>query len=620
MRSRGRILMALGAMLAIPVTVAGAQQLTCMSRDDALVMARRYAPVLSFGPGERYFPTIPFFPAFDGIGRPSNFSDTAKVSAALTETGEVSWSELDKAYQARIDTLHRQIAVYQPKASAVFYRVRCLEGRQPKQLWGFLRNDNVALKRTGLNRLYEGGLKDAEFAVVEYYLYYIRDAGLQGHPHDIERIFVFVPRLGNSFAAERTESLEGHLRIVVGTGHSTTTPNNILVLVNEQVETLRNPAFLIELGGHSSAPDLDRDNYFQPGLDINWNLSTTIWGTRDIQAVAASRFLGDYQAVMAFPRGPCTATLLVPRGLSPTAISASQRKQESGSDDFCERVNQARVEFRPVEYALLPVIHFEHLNQQAERIRNARNGADSSAIVQDTRETVQAIRGLLAGTTWGFAGFRDSSDAAVLGALRAVHRWGSVTKPAGTRIWGHNDYSGSPIRVFKRRIYRPTARGLQNVGDYVSLFYPSYRFASGQGVRELHAGVVLPALALVAIPGVLELQAGRAWNDRVFSGESRLSWSVLFERQYRSLLSWYVRPLDFVSRRTELEGLADGKHSEFAAAAGFSLMPFYSIPDLNPVTHFLSNRLRIRAGVRVDIADWRPNGSRFEIQTVLYAR
>src|SRR4051812_34284921 len=58
------------------------------------VLAYHYAPVLSFAGGEHYFPTVPFFPAFDAVERsippPPNFLDLDRV-ATPDSWGRISW-------------------------------------------------------------------------------------------------------------------------------------------------------------------------------------------------------------------------------------------------------------------------------------------------------------------------------------------------------------------------------------------------------------------------------------------------------------------------------------------------------------------------------------------------
>ncbi len=58
---------------------------------------------------------------------------------------------------------------------------------------------------------------------------------------------------------------------------------------------------LVELGGHASAPDLNADGRFDPGLDANWHVEN-LWGTRDVQATTGLGGIGKYQAAMTVSR------------------------------------------------------------------------------------------------------------------------------------------------------------------------------------------------------------------------------------------------------------------------------------------------------------------------------
>ena len=64
-------------------------------------------------------------------------------------------------------------------------------------MWQFLQNDAQAWMRSRtLRDLYgRGGLYKAVFQVLEYYFHYVSDTGLEGHPGDLEAVFVFLPRL-----------------------------------------------------------------------------------------------------------------------------------------------------------------------------------------------------------------------------------------------------------------------------------------------------------------------------------------------------------------------------------------------------------------------------------------
>jgi hypothetical protein len=609
------------------VSTGTAQSCPSASTSEARQLAERYAPILSFGTGESYFPTIPFFTAFDSLAGRKDFGDSARIAPFVVD-GKLSWDSLEVAYHARLDAKSRRHQLFEPQFAAVFYRVRCLEGKKNKQLWGFLRNDNQAWKRTGLDTLYAQGLKDAQFAVVEYYLYYVRDAGLQGHPHDLERILVFVPR---SIPEERLmkqalppspgkqAALFASLAVMVGTGHTQTTANNIVVLVGGQARGIKNPAFLIELGGHSSAPDLNGDYAFEVGLDVNWNLTGRIWGTRDVQAVSGLGALGEYESWMTLSRDPCISATLAPEGIGALDAILPAQTRAPGASTSCSALRNGAPQVIPTIYSLLPVEPFYRMDRQVEGIDHARTALDSIDRFDSVRTAIDDEIKPLLEPRWGFLGFSDTSQAKILEAMHAMRYWRTINASGRTRIWDHPDFTGSPIRSLKRRLYRPTATGLQNVGDYVSLLYAGVTAYTGNGGWQTQVGVVVPATGLVPIPGVLEVQVGRYYGYQLFKGKSRYSVSVLYERQYRGLTSYYIRPIDYVHRRSELEG--GSAPADFTMGAGVSVMPFFPFPDKPIVGPLLSQRFRLRGGVRIDIGpSMTPRLGRFEFQGVFYVR
>jgi len=141
--------------------------------------------------------------------------------------------------------------------------------------------------------------------------------------------------------------------------------------------------------------------------------------------------------------------------------------------------------------------------------------------------------------------------------------------------------------------------------------------ATGDGSQQLALGMIVPAVDLpIPIGGILELEGGVVWRH-LFSGESRGSFAVLYEQNYKSLITWYAKPFDYVARRWELEGSVEP--TEFSFGFGASIMPFFTFPD-KPVLGLLSQRARIRAGVRFDIVHATPRLGRFEVQFVMYPR
>lgn len=297
-------------------------------------LARTYAPVLRFAPTERYYPTIPFFTAFlPHAGMVAPFSDSLKLPLV---------SRVREAYDSVLDRGVRPFELKLP-VPVVFYRVcdftepvdpaatpdsASLRDRWSKKawhLWDYLRSDEQAWHRFGLEKLRTSdapgdvwGPTSAQpsgslvrgisrFRVIQYFVYYLQDWGLQGHTEDIEYTFLFIPE--DAHAARS-------FRVIVGAGHDPPAPNNVLVLSGRDASKSRHfhPNILVELGGHSSAPDMPPFGQFSAGLDVNWHIDD-LWGTRDEQATAGLSFSGRYEGTMTYPRDPEDAATIFPRGL-----------------------------------------------------------------------------------------------------------------------------------------------------------------------------------------------------------------------------------------------------------------------------------------------------------------
>jgi hypothetical protein len=175
-----------------------------------------------------------------------------------------------------------------------------------------------------------------KFRVIQYFVYYLQDWGLMGHSEDIEYAFVFIP--------EQEEAAKS-FRVIVGAGHDPPAPNNVLVLAGREASTPRHyhPNILVELGGHSSAPDMPPFGQFSAGLDVNWHIDD-LWGTRDEQATAGLSFSGRYEGTMTYPRDPEDALTLFPRGLGASGEESRQVLADLvrvSPDYLAERAHQA---------------------------------------------------------------------------------------------------------------------------------------------------------------------------------------------------------------------------------------------------------------------------------------
>jgi hypothetical protein len=623
-------------------------------------LAYRYSPILDFAAGEAYFPTLPFFAAFDGAesGNVGGFANVERI-APLDAGGNVSWKTLDSLYTAEFG---RRRA---PRTGVVFHRVRFLEPGQVQTLWTFLKNDPQAWKRLGARSYYEAGLKYACFNVIEYYFYYINDGGLQGHPNDIEKVFVFVPArraLADSLDRHRQEvvkavsqarqqagpdsldalqgpelvdSLVTGFTVVVGAGHSTTTPNNVLVLTGQTARSLFFPYVLVELGGHSSAPNMPPYSEFNIGVDANWNIGENVWGTRDLQAISGLGYLGDYQPWFTVPRDPAASVNLKPFAADGALPGARTFVEESGwrlgrridtltTAQVGRSGKQADPEFSG-QYALLPVGPLQQLYAAATAFRadTARRDTLRPLIARLVDDSI----GRLLPREWKVGSFASLDQAQADSAILRIALWDGKLharngKPVKQehRIWRSEYFNGDPTGILKRSLYRPAMNSIRNAGDVGSLLTFGFAATLGHGGQQFQFGAVVPVFGgFASVPGILELQGG-VYRPRFFEsgGPTRISAALTYDRKYKQFVSWYAR-VQYVGGRAEIERSAVARDLDFGG--GISLMPLLPIRDMLPkFTRGLAQALRVRAGVRIDFRDWEPSARLLDIQLVTYAR
>jgi len=170
--------------------------------------------------------------------------------------------------------------------------------------------------------------------LIEYWIYYPFDVGgLEPHPHDSEHLFVEVDKLGGTVAA------------LFGGAHGKYAPNNTYLILDDKGYPLELPLFaMVELGKHATAPDVNRDGVFTPGLDENYfKESAKVWGVRDAFGTKDTHFLL-YDGSMMAPRrrehwlGLADAAMLFPAvALSPgqtvCKIESFRKEIESGRYD-----------------------------------------------------------------------------------------------------------------------------------------------------------------------------------------------------------------------------------------------------------------------------------------------
>ncbi len=142
--------------------------------------------------------------------------------------------------------------------------------------------------------IYYRVLSDPGTFTIEYWLYYAFDVGgLKGHLHDPEHVFVEVDKLG------------GVVHKVIADAHGFLAGNNIYTTTRPAARPAALPLFvMVELDKHATAPDMNRDGAFTPGIDENeYRERAEIWGVRDVMGTNNNHLL-PYDDSMTLPRSP----------------------------------------------------------------------------------------------------------------------------------------------------------------------------------------------------------------------------------------------------------------------------------------------------------------------------
>lgn len=556
-----------------PALAAAQEHCRPSSQASDAVLGARYAPILRFAPGEPYFPTIPFFHAFDSADNNGNGLTDLEDPDEIAPLGpddsvRAAWERTREWYDEELRRGSPDLQDAPPTAPlpAVFYRVRDLSRREHGDLWRYLRTDLLEWDRSGESEWRTLGLQTEPFKVIEYY---VRDRGLVGHPHDIEFVFVFLPA---------DPALACQFRVVVGAGHTERVPNNVLVLGNQSVlnhtdlarrDTLTN--VIVELGGHSSAPDMPPYGHFMFGIDVNWKIAKS-WGTRDVQAISQLGFQGEYRAEMTLPRDSAYfPVVLWPRGAS-----------KSGQ-----------------EYALIPASLFESIHHllDTEAHRSQEQWAGSIAAIASALDSVGTLLGR------DITGL-DGLDSAL---VRRMSVWNHATisdpnRPEGgelaphrAQVWEHWQYTTDrSTLILKPHLFPPSMASIRTPSDVLRLITWGYSVWPGSG-HEFDVGLIVPWFHLpIPVRGFVELQAGIG-TDTDFD-ETEFSLEVTYVSSYFQRAAWY----------TTVSWIPDpgvtGSH--FTVGAGPSLL-LWSSPNkslLGPI-----NILRLSTGPRFRLSSGATN-------------
>ena len=520
--------------------------------DSTYRQALQYAPILWFAEKEEYFPTIPFFSAFDttdndgnGIRDLQDPQEIAPLDPEFTDdyTG-ISWNILDKWYydNNKRDILKTRIFV--------FYKIDSVKAQD---LYRIIRSDEQYWHRYG--EKFE--LKFSGFCTVyEYYFYYIRDKGLQGHPEDIEQVFVFVPR-----------DPENTCRIVVGAGHHDNIPNNVLIYDKSDLEKLKygsHMPILVELGGHSSAPDINNNGLFNPGIDANWHIEY-LWGSRDIQAVSGSGAVGKYETWMTFSRD--TFDRVYP------------------PDTSCFKFGSERL------YTLIPVKRFEDMDQfyglydALERI-----SASFEITPPGRKKQLEEARARLT--------VDDAQNNALVNLVREVYAKPAVDEgqkkmlaymPPDTDLLKIQNKNPDRFLLWTRYMVQR-----QKFKKWLPWGLNVWGRIGGQAMNECRIECLLPpkTMRALAIPsGMLSLEAGLRRQASSDSPDSPMKneWTAGIRCSYFYRLMWHTG-LSWVNRRPNA--------SDLNFNVGFSIPVAYVCPCLN--SGFFYNNLWMRVDANLD--------------------
>ncbi len=581
--SRTRIPLAALAGIVLLALPAEAQDWCSAGADvsDA-ALAARFSPVLRFAPSEPYFPTVPFFYAFDGIDNDRDglvdFEDLDEIAAYNPDdTVHTSWEVLDSRYSDLLTQLSPDPRIGTPVAPvpAVFYRVEDMDEKSRDAMRRYLKKDILGWDRALKTKVGTLDLAEQPFKVIEYYFYYVRDKGLLGHPQDIEFTFVFVP-------ADPVLACEA--RVIVGAGHTDRVPNNVLLLSNELVLGVKNLArddtltgVITELGGHSSAPDVPPYGLFRLGVDVNWQANKS-WGTRDVQALAQMGYSGAYKPDMTLPRD----TIYHPVYLWPRGAEYAY-----GQD-----------------YSLLPAPLFEELYQVLDSVSAGLPSDQWPGMIDTVTVLLESIGSLLGREE--LVGV-ESLDSLSIQRMAAWNKpmiapkgpEGGVVEPHRGQVWKHSVYTGEPTVIYKSHLFPPSMRSIEKPKDFFRLI--TWGFSTWPGSsHQFQMGFIIPWFVLpFEVRGFMNLEAGLVTSSD-FEGTA-FSLSFTYYNSYFQRVSWYTTG-------TWLPD-SDITGSHFTVSAGPSLLLWMKsnkslLGPLNALRFSTGPRFRLSSGSTGSGVDW----------------
>ncbi len=222
------------------------QSVLQLTPEQQVLLAERYAPELVYHDLEEYFPCNPLFPLEMKSAKSEGQStdrDSAISHLGTAEFRRATYRSLSMEEKAKLAT--------------VYYRV------------------------------YSAKRQSEDLIVIEYWLYYVRSdyrarASIlplwfdASHPNDLEHLHVI---LGITSHEKTSKSdLQFTLEEVYASAHEGVVPANRYCHFEEhESDSIQ---FIVELGSHAAAADIDGNGLFTPGRDGDSGYKM-LWGVRD---------------------------------------------------------------------------------------------------------------------------------------------------------------------------------------------------------------------------------------------------------------------------------------------------------------------------------------------------
>jgi hypothetical protein len=536
--------------------------------------------VLHFAPGEEHFPTTPFLTAYyrlENNAVPSAWGDDGTPQFTPGTGSSLLLNRLDSLYMLAAEPDQDGVLTQARPAPTVFYRVRDLTPAETRRIWRGLKDDPYSWRRFWNVSSLARDIDHEPLMVIEYYFYYIRDRGLVGHIEDIEMVFVFIPQDPDRIC---------DFRIIVGAGHTDQTPNNILLMNELLAPRHSNVHVLVELGGHSSAPDLPPYGRYQLGTDINWNLYHA-WGTRDIQAISGSGWSGPYRPEMTVSRDTVSAVILIPD------THFVFRPGVRGANQF--------------QYRLIPVESLQQLSEAVEAFD--RSGCAGQAANRGECETAVArmytayeLYAISLGISIGETPRTEYGDLdqQLVAWVRKIEwldpgqGFKRIVKRPQHAIWRHPLYTEAPTIIFKDHLVAPSMIGTR----YFSPRWLTWGAAVWpHEAAQFNIGVMVPkVISEITLPGFSQFQVGLVSPDWLDGLDRRgVSLAVLVDTSYEERIGYYGKLAHLWNAREVTDSITG---SSWTLSGGASIIA--QLPR-NSTLFGLVNVLRIRVGGRINL-------------------